>query len=247
MRYRSIAPRWARRDDLLAEDLLRSNEESRADISRACMRPYGRPQQPRQMLMFWSISRFIWLPAREGCVCLLEPREIARVRGGRKPGAGPGITVVASPAEFRGLGTIAVGPGTTGVTPGLRIGGGGVCGTSMGGKTGVTGEPGRRAPAASASRGSTRISAAKTMKRRKRAAHISIIRSTPSARGLLSIRNFAAEFNRGELAARQLGMPRITPREPVSFDGGAGIGNFLGQTSDARMSCGPRKSYRSPA
>ena len=77
----------------------------RASFRRMC------PQQPRQMLTFWSISRFIWLPAREGCGCLLEPREVARVRGGRKPGAGPGITVVASPAELRGLGTIAVGPG----------------------------------------------------------------------------------------------------------------------------------------
>src|SRR6266700_2504496 len=47
------------------------------------------------------------------------------------PVAGPGITVVAKPAESLGLAVIVDGPGALGATPGLKMGGGGVCGTRI--------------------------------------------------------------------------------------------------------------------
>jgi hypothetical protein len=63
---------------------------------------------------------------------------LARARDPRarlRPVAGPGITVVARPAELLGLGVIADGPGALGATPGLKIGGGG-CGTTIAGAIG---------------------------------------------------------------------------------------------------------------
>src|SRR5213080_3716461 len=80
---------------------------------------------PRSISLSISFTALDWSrPAR--------PRDPwARPIGTPVPVAGPGTTVVANPAELRGLGVIADGPGTVGVTPGLKIGGGGVCGTGI--------------------------------------------------------------------------------------------------------------------
>src|SRR2546423_15125008 len=58
-----------------------------------------------------------------------EPR--ARPVGPLFPVATPGATVVLRPAEFRGFGVTVEGAGALGVTPGLRIGGGGPCGIGI--------------------------------------------------------------------------------------------------------------------
>ncbi len=86
---------------------------------------------PRSISLSISFTALVWSRLARA----REPR--MRPVGKPLPVAGPGITVVAKPAEFRGSGVMLDGPGALGVTPGLRMGGGGVCGTWITGFPGV--------------------------------------------------------------------------------------------------------------
>jgi len=78
---------------------------------------------PRSISLSISFTALVWSR-------FARPRDPrTRPVGTLLPVAGPGITVVAKPAELLGSGLMVDGPGTVGVTPGLRMGGGGVCGT----------------------------------------------------------------------------------------------------------------------
>jgi len=85
---------------------------------------------PRSISLSISFAALDWFRlARCRVLCAWPVRTLLRV-------AGPGITVVAKPAELRGFGVMLDGPGAPGVTPGLRMGGGGVCGTWITGGAG---------------------------------------------------------------------------------------------------------------